>query len=351
MKVVFALVVIAFLKSVFAYKTYHSLPATELRRRARAKDPQAASMYKIVAHGQTLDLLLYIFGVTSAVVLVIWSSRINWWAAVITMLLIAALALWVKVRPGGWLWSFGAWLAPLYAKILSYIRPVVEPLAKFLPANVPVHAGLYEREDLLELLNKQNKQIDNRIPEEDLKIASGALTYGDKKVGSIMIPRRKVRLVSESEAIGPMLMDELHATGFSRFPVIRETNRTANPTIVGTLYLRDLVNNPDKSKVKGIMRKDAFFINEGCTLREALNGFHKTKHQLLVVVNNFEEITGVISLEDVLEQIIGQPIADEFDKYDDLRAVANIEAEREKAAHKEIEPAPEPAKEASAEAA
>jgi CBS domain containing-hemolysin-like protein len=55
----------------------------------------------------------------------------------------------------------------------------------------------------------------------------------------------------------------------------------------------------------------------------------------LVVVNNFEEIAGVISLEDVMEQILGQQIVDETDRYPNIRAQAEVEAQKEQKLHSE----------------
>jgi metal transporter CNNM len=244
-----------------------------------------------------------------------------------------------RLRVGGYLWKIASFLAPLAIGILNYLHPI---LIRFLRKArnlkpVHIHTGLYDKEDLLELLNSQNKQIDNRIPEEDIKIAFGSLTFGDKTVGSVMTPRRELKLVAASDAIGPLLMDELHASGFSRFPVVSAPTKAANPEIIGTLYLRDLIGHEDKGKVRDIMKPKAYFINEVQTLRQALEAFLKTQHHLLIVVNNFEEITGVVSLEDVVEQIIGDEIVDEFDRYDDLRTVAGLDAKKEHAQHSSAE--------------
>jgi CBS domain containing-hemolysin-like protein len=162
-----------------------------------------------------------------------------------------------------------------------------------------------------------------------------------------MTPRRKVKLVSAGDTIGPLLMDELHSSGFSRFPVVKDSAKTAAPEIVGTLYLNVLIGQQDKGKVKDLAKRDVFFINEESNLRQALAAFLKTHHHLLIVVNSFEEMAGVLSIEDVLEQIIGNQIIDEFDSYESLRAVAAQEAETDHAEHKESEvpPAdPEPEK-------
>ena len=344
----FVLLVLIFLKVVFLKRVYHRLPVTELKRRARGGDKDAAAIYKVVAAGAALDLLLLIFGVGSGLALIIWSARYAWWLAAAFVLLGSWLLLWSPpVRVGGPAWRFVVATAPYVFKILNLLNPVLTPLARLLPASarLQVHTGAYERTDLLELFKRQAAQPDNRIPKEDLQIAASALTFGDKKVSSVMTPRKVVRFVSEDEVVGPMLMDELHKTGFSRFPVVRGSAKAASPSVVGTLYLKDVteISQANKGKVKDLMHKDIYFINEDCSLHQALNAMTKNRHHLLVVVDKFEEMVGVITMEDVLEQVIGQPIVDEFDRYDDLRAVAAMQAEREKASHKhEVESTAEP---------
>jgi Mg2+/Co2+ transporter CorC len=65
-----------------------------------------------------------------------------------------------------------------------------------------------------------------------------------------------------------------------------------------------------------------------------------------LVVNSFEELVGIITIEDVLEQMIGRPIVDEFDKYDDLRAVAAAAAKKDHVVHKKEKSEPVPTPEA-----
>lgn len=339
MKLVYILLVLVFVKSVLLYKLYNSIPVLELKRRARTKDKQAAALYKVAAYGGSLNVLLWLFGTTSAIVLFIWSARTAWWLAAILMIASAWLVIWApSPKPDGRVGSLAALSAGYQASLLSFLQPVLSRLSAVLAltGRLNLHTGLYEREDLLELVKNQHRQLDNRIPKEDLKIVLGSLTFGDKAVGGVMTPRRKLMMVAASDSIGPHLMDELHASGFSRFPVIKDSAQVASPQVVGTLYLKDLVGHPETGKVRDVMKKDVYFINESNTLREALGACLKTQHHLLIVVNNFEELVGVLSLEDVIEQILGDKITDEFERYSDLRAVAGLEARSEKAQHKEV---------------
>jgi CBS domain containing-hemolysin-like protein len=343
MKLVYILLALGFIKCVALYKIYHSVPNTELKRRARSGDRRAAKLYKAAAYQPSLDVLLWLFGTACAAGLFIWSARTSWWLASAVIAGSGWLLIWSKFSISGWAGGAAAFAAPYYAGLLSFINPVLGRIARLLPPGrrVHVHTGLYEKKDLLELLDKQNKQMDNRIAEADLRIAGGAISFGDKTVSSVMTPRRQMKFVGADETVGPMLMDELHKTGHSRFPVTKDSTKSASPQIVATLYLKDIIGYQGGGKVKDHARKDVYYISEDANLRQALDEFLKTHHHLLIVVNNFEEIAGGLSIEDVFEQIIGKPINDEFDSYDSLRAVAAKDAEAERKNHNETPVAPE----------
>jgi CBS domain containing-hemolysin-like protein len=327
------LLVILFFSAVLLDKAYKTTSVKELRRRARSgKENGTASIYKLVSLGGSLKIFLWLVGGLSAASLLLALANISSYAIVAAVLFGGLLVLSNKpLNTEGLLWRLAAIISVPTFKIVNFLHPVLSKFSRFISGLRPikVHTGLYTKEDLLDLINKQNHQAGNRIDEEDLKIAFGALTFGDKLVREIMTPRRQITLVAATDAIGPLLMDELHKSGFSRFPVVKAPTKEANPEIVGTLYLKDLLEHGDRGKVSDVMKKGVTFIKESQTLREALATFLKTQHHLFVVVNEFEEISGVISLEDVMEQIIGQKIVDESNQPQDPRADAAEEAKKE----------------------
>ena len=335
------MLLVVFLTSALLDRAYRTLPLKELRRRARTgRDKQAVALYKMAAYGPALEVFLWLVAILSAAKLFLIFADWKWWLGVVAGLIMAWLGLVWKplTRPSGLGWRYAAMLAPAVAWLLAYLHPITGRLGRWLKGLRPpsLHSDIYEREDLVELLHKQAGRQENRISQNELRMAGGALTFGDKFVGSIMTPLRAVKLVAANESIGPHLMDELHASGFSRFPVVKDTSRSSTPEIVGIFYLRNLVGHEGKGSVRDLMDNRIYFINEAQDLRSALGAFLKTQHHLLIVVNNFEEIVGVLSLEDVLEQIIGEKIVDEFDRYDDLRAVAGLEAAHAKRQHKTL---------------
>ncbi|MDB5181901.1 MAG: exported protein of unknown function [Candidatus Saccharibacteria bacterium] len=318
-------------------KTYDYLPRKELKRQARAGDHVASVLYRAVAYGPTLRLFLWLFiGVTAALGFVLF-VRVA--PPLLAFLAVAGL-LWYGFvwMPTARISGIGAklviFVTPAIAWVLNYLHPLFYRLAVLVqPRRAGMfHTGLYEREDLVELLELQRGLADSRITSAEIDMAIHALTFGERTVSEIMIPRRVVKMVRADDLIGPVLMDELHESGHSRFPVYGETK----DTVVGTLYLRDLIDVKHGGKVSDVARPEVYYIHEDQTLYQVLHAFIKTKHHLFIVVNSFEEYTGIVSIEDVIEQVIGHKIEDEFDRYDDMRAVAKHHAQKEHDSHKQV---------------
>lgn len=330
------LLAVAAVVSWVLLQTYQHVPTRELKRMARHGDDVAQLMYRAVAYGTSLRALLgALMAVCVTLSLATLTSAIGlWW----TLLLLAVLfgLSWVVLVPGDRLTHGSLWLAkrtaPGIAWLLERLHPAIDTCIRFVESrrHVQVHTGLYEKVDLVELLEQQKGQPDSRISESEIALLQHALTFGDKLVADALIPLRVVHMVAATDAIGPILMNELSKSGHSRFPVYGSTLGD----VVGILYLHDLVSAKHSGTVADVMNRKLTYVHEDFTLYQALQAFLKTKRHLFLVVNSFEELVGILTIEDVLEQVIGKPIMDEFDKYDDLRAVAAAAAMKEHAAHR-----------------
>lgn len=159
----------------------------------------------------------------------------------------------------------------------------------------------------------------NVLSRDELLRLQAGLALDTRSVSDIMTPLSVLEVIEMQESLGPLVLDSLHKTGHSRFPVIdKDMNH-----VVGILYLHDIINlKSAKPTVKEAMEPRVHYIHENQTLERALHGFLKTHRHLFVVVNDYRETVGVLALEDVLETLLGKKIVDEFDQYDDLRAVA-----------------------------
>jgi CBS domain containing-hemolysin-like protein len=135
-----------------------------------------------------------------------------------------------------------------------------------------------------------------------------------------MTPQSVIKYIDKKEFLGPLVLNDLHKHGHSRLPVINDDINH----VVGILYLKDLLTLDVKKSATAekIMEPKVYYIRADQTLGHALAAFLKTHHHLFIVVNEYRETVGLLTLEDVIEALIGRKIIDEFDAHDDLRAVA-----------------------------
>lgn len=334
------------LLSVSLQKTYTKVPLKELKRRAKSGDEFAKALFAASAYGVSLDLLLWIIvGLSASGFFVVLSINLPSWLALFgcASLLWMAFAWLPTARVSDVSQRIAQRLAPGLAKLLSYLYPVLNRIAGFIHTRgkITIHSGIYQKEDLIDLLDKQVLQADNRMTPYEIGIVKNALTFSDEIIRDVMTPKRVVKMVGAGDSVGPILMTELHKSGFSRFPVEDPKSKE----IVGTLYMHDLVNVKQGGLVKDLMKKAVFYVAEDKTLDHALQAFLRTKHHLFMVVNSFEEIVGIITIEDVLERVLGKQIVDEFDRYDDLRAVAALQAKADAKRHTHAPADPEHTKE------
>ena len=328
--------------SVSLQKTYSKYNRKELKRRANKGDELAQALWKAVSYGLSLNVLLWgLIGLSAAILFVLMSTTLPNWMAILGCASILWLSFaWLpNVRVSEASEKLAKFAAPTLSKIMQKLYPLLNKIAGFVSkhSKIHVHSGLYEKEDFIELLDSQQKQADNRMTNAELNIVKHALTFSDLLIRDVMTHKRVIKSVKAKDSMGPILMAELHDSGFSRFPVIDDDEH-----VVGTLYLRDLVKAKASGPVNKLMSKKVYYVNEEKHLGHALQAFLKTKHHLFIVVNGFEEIVGLITIEDVLEQVLGKQIVDEFDKYEDLRAVAALQAKKDAKSHKHVEADKEP---------
>lgn len=311
---------------------YRAAPVKELRNRSKQKDPVAQLLIQVAVFGRSVDailmgLTLFFAALTVALAANIWGT---FFAVLFIVLFLFVIFVWPN-NPDRVSRYIARQIAPHFASLLSVLLPVSIRVGRIINRYRPVtiHTGLYDKGDLLELIEKQKVVPGNQIEQAELEVAKHALTFGAKIVKDYMTPRRVIRFVAGDDPIGPVLINELHESGFSRFPVSGEND----DSLIGTLYLKDLVAHKHGGIVKNAMKSQVFYVNEDSSLESVLGAFLHTKHHLFVVVNEFEEIVGLITIEDVLEQIIGHKIVDEFDQYEDLRAVAKQNGRKQAKGH------------------
>ena len=168
---------------------------------------------------------------------------------------------------------------------------------------------LKDREQLTIVLNEAQKN--NVIDHEAFSMIDGVLQVTEMQVRDIMLPRSQM-IVLEMDLSEEELLDTVVVSAHSRFPVIGESK----DEVVGILLAKDLlphlINDGDKKlNVREILRP-AVFIPESKRLNVLLNEFRSTRNHIAIVVDEYGGVAGMVTIEDVLEQIVGE-IEDEHD--------------------------------------
>lgn len=172
---------------------------------------------------------------------------------------------------------------------------------------------LQNREQLVTLLeNAKNEQI---LDGDAFDIIEGALKISSLQVRDIMVPRSQMTVIEHDktpqEAL-PIIVDSAH----SRFPVIGESREE----VLGILLAKDLLpyiveEKSESIKIKDLLRP-AIFIPESKRLDALLKEFRLKHNHMAIIVNEYGVTSGLVTMEDILEQIVGH-IGDEYDTSDD----------------------------------
>ena len=152
---------------------------------------------------------------------------------------------------------------------------------------------------------------DSETTKDEQKILKGIVTFGNTDTKQVMCPRIDVFALDEETSFTEVV-SQIVSKGFSRVPVYRETI----DTVIGVLYVKDLLSHFDKENYEWTkLLRVPYFVPENKKLDDLLQEFQVKRIHLAVVVDEYGGTSGVISLEDVIEQIVGD-ITDEFDETD-----------------------------------
>ena len=146
---------------------------------------------------------------------------------------------------------------------------------------------------------------------EEQKILQGIVTFGNTDTKQVMKNRMDIFAISEDQSFKEILPDIIQH-GYSRIPVYKDSM----DNITGVLYVKDLIPYIDRKILDWkTLKREAYFVPENKKLDDLLNEFKEMKMHLAIVVDEYGGTSGLISLEDIIEEIVGE-ISDEFDDED-----------------------------------
>ena len=181
------------------------------------------------------------------------------------------------------------------------------------------------REDLVELL--RDVQADGLIAADTLRMMEGAIAVSDLAVGDVMIPRAQMIALCADDVFVDLLKQVVES-GHSRFPVHGEDR----DEILGILLAKDLLrgvvadyDHVHPGNVRELLRP-AVLIPESKKLNVLLREFRQSRNHMAIVIDEYGGVAGLVTIEDVLEQIVGE-IDDEHDEAEDPTALIAAQAD------------------------
>lgn len=221
---------------------------------------------------------------------------------------------------------FGEIIPKIYAnnKPLSVARLMVRPLKFLIFLFKPLSSLLVRSTTLIdkrisiksqnisysELSEAIEMTVDESVPVQEKMILKGFASFGDKDVKEIMQSRVNVTAVDKKTSFQELLQIVVES-GFSRIPVYEESF----DHVIGILYIKDLLPYTKLEKDMNWLPliRPALFVPENKKIKDLLQEFREKKIHLAIVVDEYGGTSGIVTLEDIIEEIVGE-ISDEFDK-------------------------------------
>ena len=294
-----------------------SLDTQSLRRRAKHGDADAAKIYPIRRKGNLLlttlllgnvavntTLSIFLSGIASGLVAgILATALIVVFGEIIPQAVISRYAIWFGART---LW---------FTRIALFICwPIAWPIAKLLDwalgSELPT---TYSHFELMEIITEHENSAHSPIDADEERILHGALQFSHRRVREVMTPVARVVMYEENQKLTDVILEDIVQHGHSRLPIY--SGNQGN--ITGILYVKDLIIEEDDVAIKNT--KEAFeteylTVRGEALLDTVLTRMLKTRNHLAIVKNRKDHFLGVISLEDIIEEIIQQEIEDEDDE-------------------------------------
>ena len=197
--------------------------------------------------------------------------------------------------------------------ILEVIKFVFWPIIKILELISSLFSVKKHKEEEPDITSEDFKNLirskvtHHSLEENEKQIISSIFRFSSTDAKNIMTPRVDMAGVDTSEGL-QKVKDTIISSGHSKIPIYK----TNIDNIIGIIYAKDIILNPQKSTISSLLRPP-LFITENTKIQKLLNKFKRSKILIAIIVDEYGGTEGLITLEDILEEIVGE-IRDEYDK-------------------------------------
>lgn len=308
----------------------YSIPRSRIESLKREGDPGGIRLARLrdkidepIAAILTLNTAVNVLGASIAGSLVARYYG-DTWLGVFSGAFTAGVLIFSEIIPKSLGVTYANTLAPRLSIVIEFLIKILWPFVKMSVLITKLwgkNAHLnFPTEDDLKSLAELTHQGGSILPEE-AEIVSNALRLDDMRVGEIMTPKSVVQEMPDTTVLGEIDLDSEY-WHYSRLPVYTEGDPD---NIVGVALRSDvsmalLRSEGDKTLRSIMVAPDT--VSEDMYLNELLKRFIITRRHLFCVKNEQHEYTGIVTLEDIIESLIGEEIVDELDIHEDMQELA-----------------------------
>jgi len=306
-----------------------SLDKHELERKKTLGDKDAARVYSIRKQGNLLlcTLLLGNVAVNAAIAIVLSSIASGFLAGIISTFLIVIFGEIIpQASVSRYALKIGARMAWLVKLFIFVFYPICWPLSwvldRMLGDEMPT---VYSKRELMKIVHEHEISRDSDVDEDEYRIVKGALSFSDETAEDIMTPRIVVYALESNTVVTKALLNEIREKGFTRIPVYEEEI----DDFIGMLFVKKLIGHDYAGKTVGeICDTDGLLeIGEEVKLDAVLNSMLQSKSHMAFVVDEYGGLSGIVTMEDIMEEIIDIEIMDESDEVRDMQKYAKAHKE------------------------
>jgi metal transporter CNNM len=285
----------------------------ELKRKAANGDSVAAQMLKYRENGNYLIVCILLGNVSAVSIftLIVESLAGGLVAGLATT---ALMTIFGEIIPQAIFARHSYRLSRYFFWLLDLLFIILYPIAKPLSAGLNSWLGeelptMFSREELTYLVEEHAQALGSAIDADESRIVSGALQFSTYQAKDVMTPIDKVLKVTADDELDASLLIKLKNSGHSRFPVYDSELQE----YVGILYIKDVLGEDLPQPMTRFYRDKIYDITDDSQLDTVLSRFIQTKSHLTLVLGDNDLPIGIITLEDVIEEILKREIIDEFE--------------------------------------
>ena len=296
------------------------LDKSELERKIKIGDKLALKIYTVRKNGNLLLVTLLLGNVLINSILSVYLGAMFPGVAAVTVSTML-IVVFGEILPQAVFYRYAMQVGVYFVPIVKFFQilffPLAWPMAKVLDKFLgDEKMTIMSKKEISEIIKSHEDSDDSDIDHDEENILLGALTYSEKKVKEIMTPKNVVYSIEENTILDKRKLIEIQQTGFSRIPVYSENE----DKMVGVINVKTLINLGEGNRAYDIhFRKKIFQVNENEKLDDLLNDFIKKKAHIAYVTNIHGTFLGIVTMEDLIEEIIGKEIVDETDNFKDMR--------------------------------